>query len=109
MTKDFDLDGMDLQELKALQKAVTRAIDGFEDRKRAEALKAAQLAAKDHGFDLNQLMAETNGPKTRPALPPKYRHPENPSLTWSGRGRKPRWIAEALESGQSLDDFLIAA
>jgi DNA-binding protein H-NS len=33
---------------------------------------------------------------------PKYRHPDNPDLTWSGRGRKPGCIAEALETGKSL-------
>ncbi|MBR0775824.1 H-NS histone family protein [Bradyrhizobium diazoefficiens] len=28
--------------------------------------------------------------------------------TWSGRGRKPKWIKAALESGKSIDDFLAA-
>ena len=22
----------------------------------------------------------------------KYRHPENPELEWTGRGRKPKWV-----------------
>jgi DNA-binding protein H-NS len=25
---------------------------------------------------------------------PKFRHPENDSLTWSGRGRRPVWFAD---------------
>ncbi|WP_373568586.1 H-NS family nucleoid-associated regulatory protein [Paracoccus actinidiae] len=33
---------------------------------------------------------------------PKYRHPDNPDLTWNCRGRKPACIAEALETGKSL-------
>lgn len=28
-------------------------------------------------------------------------------LTWSGRGRKPKWVAEALDRGKQLDDLLI--
>jgi hypothetical protein len=36
---------------------------------------------------------------------PKYRHPESPELTWSGRGRRPVWIRAALEAGQRLADF----
>jgi DNA-binding protein H-NS len=46
-------------------------------------------------------------PTKRPQAEPKYRHPENAELTWTGHGRKPGWIAEALEAGKSLDDFAI--
>jgi DNA-binding protein H-NS len=28
-------------------------------------------------------------------------------VTWSGRGRQPGWIKEALAKGKGLDDFLI--
>jgi DNA-binding protein H-NS len=43
------------------------------------------------------------------AVAPKYRNPENPSETWAGRGLKPRWLAAAMKSGKSLDDFAIDA
>ncbi|WP_425415751.1 H-NS family nucleoid-associated regulatory protein [Paracoccus chinensis] len=29
----------------------------------------------------------------------------NPEQTWSGRGRRPQWINEALEAGRTLDDL----
>jgi len=32
-------------------------------------------------------------------LKPKFRHPEDPKITWSGVGRRPKWIEEALRSG----------
>lgn len=28
---------------------------------------------------------------------PKYRNPVGPEVTWSGLGRKPGWVTEALE------------
>jgi DNA-binding protein H-NS len=28
--------------------------------------------------------------------------------TWSGGGRKPKWVKEALASGKSIDDLLAA-
>ena len=37
----------------------------------------------------------------------KYRDPENPSATWTGRGRKPNWVVAALERGMSLDELSI--
>jgi DNA-binding protein H-NS len=38
---------------------------------------------------------------------PKYQNPAHPDETWSGRGRKPRWLMAQLRSGRKLDDFLI--
>ncbi len=48
--------------------------------------------------------AQTRG-KTKVA--PKYRHPEDSSVTWTGRGRKPKWILELLEQGKTLEDLEI--
>ena len=42
-----------------------------------------------------------------PAVVPKYRNPEQPSETWAGRGKKPRWLAALLKSGKRIDDFRI--
>lgn len=39
-------------------------------------------------------------------VPAKYRGPDG--ATWSGRGLKPRWLADALNGGKQLEDFLIA-
>ena len=40
--------------------------------------------------------------------PAKYVDPADPSRTWSGRGRQPRWLRERILSGAKLDDFRIA-
>jgi DNA-binding protein H-NS len=39
---------------------------------------------------------------------PKYRNPEMPSETWSGRGRQPRWVDAQLRSGKKFDELLFA-
>lgn len=36
----------------------------------------------------------------------KYRHPENNALTWTGKGRQPKWVEFYLEQGGKLDDLL---
>lgn len=36
----------------------------------------------------------------------KYRDPAT-GTTWSGRGLKPRWLAQAIAEGKSLTDFAI--
>lgn len=51
--------------------------------------------------------AENNAePKPKRPVPPKYRHPDS-GETWTGRGKAPRWIANALAQGRTRDDFLI--
>jgi DNA-binding protein H-NS len=42
-----------------------------------------------------------------PEVRPKYQNPEDPSQTWAGRGRMPRWINEMIETGKSIEDLLI--
>jgi DNA-binding protein H-NS len=37
----------------------------------------------------------------------KYKNPDNTSQTWTGTGRKPAWIIEALASGKRLEDFAV--
>ena len=36
----------------------------------------------------------------------KYRNPKDVSQTWTGRGRKPNWLAAAIKKGQKIDSFL---
>jgi DNA-binding protein H-NS len=42
-----------------------------------------------------------------PKVLPKYRNPSAPSETWSGCGRRPRWLVAAVRSGQEIDHFKI--
>jgi DNA-binding protein H-NS len=42
-----------------------------------------------------------------PRVLPKFRNPLQPSETWAGRGKKPRWLTKQLKSGKKMDDFRI--
>jgi DNA-binding protein H-NS len=42
-----------------------------------------------------------------PRVFPKYKNPEQPSETWAGRGKQPRWLTAQLRTGKKLDDFRI--
>lgn len=50
--------------------------------------------------------ASESGAKVRHPVAPKYRHPDT-GETWSGRGKKPRWLVAAESSGSPRDSFLI--
>lgn len=106
--QDYKLESLSLDELQHLQKAVTKAIDTLDDRRRREALASIEARAREMGFSLAELTG-TTGRLKRSVRPARYRHPENPDLTWSGRGRHPAWIKSAIDSGAELADFEIKA
>ncbi|KJZ25418.1 trans-acting regulatory protein hvrA [Tritonibacter mobilis] len=101
-----DLNNMSLEELKALEKEVGAAIKTFEARKLAEARDVLTAKAKELGVSIDEVFGVKSG-KVKTPVAPKYRHPENPSLTWSGRGRQPDWFKEAIEAGADKSDLLI--
>ncbi|MDA9528457.1 H-NS histone family protein [Bradyrhizobium sp. CCBAU 25338] len=50
---------------------------------------------------------EQHARRPYPPVLPKYRNPKNPSETWSGRGKQPRWLKAQLRAGKKLNDLLI--
>jgi DNA-binding protein H-NS len=78
---------------------------------------AKKLAAKKTRVEerLSQLEAVSNADgrsvghtrRPYPRVFPKYKNPEQPSETWAGRGRQPRWLSAQLKSGKKLNDFRI--
>ena len=102
----LDLNTLSLKELKDLQSQVSKAISGYEDRRKREALAELDEKAKAMGFSLAELMGITAGRKRSPSMA-KYANPANAADTWSGRGRKPRWFSEALAKGKKPDDMAI--
>lgn len=100
----IDLDALSLSELRDLRNKVERAISSYEDRRRKDALAAIETAAREHGFNL----AELTGVKiAKSKVAAKYANPEDGNQTWSGRGRKPRWVQDHLDSGKPMSDLEI--
>jgi DNA-binding protein H-NS len=56
---------------------------------------------------LKQLQAPVSERRPYPPVPPKYRNPDQPSETWAGRGKQPRWLVKQLKSGRRIEDFSI--
>ena len=107
MAKQINLSKMSEDELVQLRKDVDKTLADLAARNKQNALKAAQAEAKKRGFSLDELIGQRKARKPKAPSAPKYSHPENPEVTWTGRGRQPGWIKDALARGQSLEDFAI--
>ncbi|MGJ7916235.1 H-NS family nucleoid-associated regulatory protein [Massilia sp. LXY-6] len=119
-----DLSNYNLAELKGLQFDIEKEIKARqhdEVRKARERILAiaqgvgvpvADLIAKAGGAKKGAAKtrgAEKGGAKKADGQPgeARYRNPADASQTWAGRGRQPKWVAEALAGGKSLDEFRI--
>lgn len=104
----MNLEKLSRAELVKLRAEVDGALESLDLRRKAEARTAAEAIAREHGFNLADLLgAEKAGKKKGQKNPAKYRNPANPAQTWTGRGRQPAWIKEALAANKSLDIFEI--
>lgn len=103
---DIKLEDLPYEELMNMKRRVDDALETFEFRKGKEAWEEATAVAKKYGFKgIDELLQYADARRSPVAA--KYKNPEDASATWTGRGRKPRWVAEALESGKTLEDLAI--
>ena len=88
--KDIDLKLKTIDELWTLRETVYGILET-----RLEAEKR----------QLEQRLGQLKGTRGfRRQLYPRFRNPNPPHQTWSGRGKRPFWVAEMLQTGKSLDD-----
>ena len=65
------------------------------------------LEASDLGFH-GRASASVKTRDGRRPVAPRYLDPASGS-TWTGRGRKPRWLEAAMKAGHSAERYLIGA
>lgn len=103
------LDKMSRTELETLRNDIDKAIVDLHKKEKKDALAAAQKAAAEFGFSLEELTSKRAGKGAGKGTKAeaKYMNPENPTQTWTGKGRQPNWFKEAIDGGKKPDDLLI--
>ena len=69
--------------------------------------KLEELAAQS-GFNVNELFGARTSSLKGSKVAVKFRNPKDDTQTWTGRGRKPNWLVEALGKGKKIDNFRVA-
>ena len=102
-----NIDKLSYRELLDLENRISVAIEAKRQAEKANLkLKLAEMAA-DSGFNLDDLIGSNKGGRKGGKVAPKYRHPQNPTMTWTGRGRQPLWLVDELKKGKKLESFAI--
>jgi DNA-binding protein H-NS len=113
MTKKLNLAAMSIDEMWELHEEISRVLsvrltsEKRELEKRLAQLRREKEAHQPEPEDAPSLKAAPRERRKYPRVFPKYRNPNEPSETWSGRGKRPRWLAAALETGRTIEEFVI--
>jgi DNA-binding protein H-NS len=110
--KKANLEAMSVDDLWSLHEEISRILSARITSEKRELEKRLAILTRgrdaiERGDAPQSYNAEGKVRRKYPRVFPKYRNPQMPSETWSGRGKQPRWLVAAIEAGRKIDDFKI--
>lgn len=105
----MDLTHYSDDQLAQLQAQIAGELEGRAHAKRESLVKEIREKAEAAGISAEELIKAFGGRgnKTRKPVAVKYRDPSDASNTWTGRGRKPKWIEAKLAAGHTLESLAV--
>jgi DNA-binding protein H-NS len=112
MSKIVNLNAMSIDEMWQLHEEVSRLLSVKLTSEKLELEKRLARIQGEKALPRSKSLVSSgdDAPRERRKYPrvfPKYRNPNEPSETWSGRGKQPRWLAAALKTGHRIEEFVI--
>jgi DNA-binding protein H-NS len=105
--KSVDLGSMSREELLELAADIDDALATWTKRQSAKAFTEISEILDKYELTIEDVLGVDRAKRSGTVLPPKYRNPKDPSQTWTGKGRRPKWYLEALDAGVSPEDMRI--
>ena len=106
----IELESMSLDALWSLHEEISAILSArIKAEKQGLEKRLALLSGGLAGFggSGHSRSLENGKPRRKyPRVLPKYRNPQT-SETWSGRGKRPRWLVAAMKSGRKMEEFRI--
>lgn len=104
-----DVKALSLDELNELKKSVVAEIEARQHGERQKLLDEFRERARALGVTTAELVASVTGKRkaAKSVGVAKYANPADTSQTWTGKGKRPRWVHDALAAGKSMDDLKI--
>ena len=105
----IDLSLIPVPQLQELLQTIPAEITRREVQEKNEVLNELRNIAKSRGYAIEDLLGKEvpKAAATSGKVKPKYRHPENATLEWTGRGKKPKWVQAWLDANGTIDQLLI--
>ena len=96
---------------KEREKDLTRIVATFKAELTAHGLTPADVLEL-LGLPLNQdraVRGKLSGPGSKKPTAKVTHRNDRGEGTWGGKGRQPKWLADALTNGRKLDEFAVSA
>jgi len=106
MSGEIELTRLSIPELESLKEEIDATIMDKREAVKDRLLSDLAKKAEKEGIALSDLIGKKGIKKRRAKA--LYQNPTNLTQTWSGKGRKPKWITELESQGKSLDSMKIA-
>ena len=91
-----------------LEKLIASAKAELDSRKAKDGSVAEVIKLMDKlGITVDDIGGKAAKVTTRKPVEVKYRDPKNAANTWTGRGKRPKWLADALNSGKKIESFAV--
>jgi DNA-binding protein H-NS len=90
-----------------LQEQIDRSLSARKDGEKASLRAQFKQMAEDAGFALSDIVGGGKVGRPRGSVMPKFVHPDDASLTWTGRGRMPKWLSEQVKAGVDPETFRV--
>ncbi len=100
-------DGKSLKQLLTMRQRLDVTIERTRQTEATDLRTRITSIAQSNGFTVNELFGNIKSKKAGSVGAAKYANPDDPSDTWTGRGRKPNWLLHRVAKGAKLNDFAI--
>ena len=110
LAKKFELDSMQVDDLWSLHQQISAILSTRIKAEKHELEKRLTILSRGMGLMDQVGNSRPAGARPRrryPAVLPRYRNPQT-FETWSGRGKRPRWLVAAIKSGRKIEEFLMS-
>ena len=99
------IDTMSYVELSRMETRIARLKIEKQNAERSELRQRVLAMVRERGFEIGDLFGM--GRKGKGSVAVKYRDPQNPENTWTGRGRMPRWMTAATKGGKAKKEHFL--
>lgn len=104
----IDLNSLSAEELTQLMASAEQTLRERHQKRVLSLRKEAEELAASLNMSVAELFGlEKTSKLANKKLPAKYINPANPTQTWTGRGKRPHWLADALARGETLEQFAV--
>ena len=111
MTKPatIDLQNCSLPELQQLIEQATLAKQQVHKAAIAQAKADIVQLLAERGLSFEEVFkaAPASAVRGTSTVKPKYANPADSAQTWSGRGKRPHWVRDAIDAGRTLESLAI--